>query len=98
MKKAATPAGQWVFLEVNEMGQFLFVELYAGMPLLEAFSDFLIHRDPAFRWQPKEPSIRFSEIHDSTRQEMIEACRIHIPVDNPSYYDGKKKSKADLPV
>ena len=37
-----TPAGAHVFLEVNEMGQFLFVERYCGLPLLDAFAEFLL--------------------------------------------------------
>src|SRR5206468_1237460 len=36
-----TPQGSYAFLEVNEMGQFLFVEHFTGLPLLNAFSEFL---------------------------------------------------------
>ncbi len=37
-----TPQGDHVFLEVNEMGQFLFVEHLTGMPFLDAFCTFLL--------------------------------------------------------
>jgi glutathione synthase/RimK-type ligase-like ATP-grasp enzyme len=36
-----TPDGRHVFLEVNPMGQWLWVEQMCGMPLLEAFCEFL---------------------------------------------------------
>ncbi|MES1211252.1 MAG: hypothetical protein ABUL63_02845, partial [Acidobacteriota bacterium] len=36
------PGGDPVFLEVNEMGQFLFIERYADIPLLDTFSELLL--------------------------------------------------------
>lgn len=85
-----TPEGDWVFLEVNEMGQFLFVELYTGMPLLDAFSEFLLQANSDFLWQPREPQIRFPEVQSEVRAQMIEFCKNHIQVESPSYYDGKR--------
>lgn len=39
---AVTPAGEWVFFEVNEAGQFLWIEHYApDVPMLEAATQFL---------------------------------------------------------
>lgn len=38
-----TPQGETVFLEINEMGQFLFAERYCRVPLLDTFCDFLLH-------------------------------------------------------
>src|ERR1700733_4023189 len=35
-----TPTGDDIFLEVNEAGQFLFLEEQTGLPLLDRFSDF----------------------------------------------------------
>ncbi len=50
-----TAAGEWVFLEVNEMGQFLWVEeLLPEMPLLAAFAAFLQDGSPEFRWSPPQ--------------------------------------------
>jgi glutathione synthase/RimK-type ligase-like ATP-grasp enzyme len=37
-----TPDGDHVFVEVNESGQFLFVERYCGLPLLDAFAELLL--------------------------------------------------------
>jgi glutathione synthase/RimK-type ligase-like ATP-grasp enzyme len=38
-----TPEGEWVWLEVNPQGQFLFLEPITNLPLSECFADFLIH-------------------------------------------------------
>ena len=54
-----TPDGQMVFLEVNQGGQFLFVEQYSGMPLLDALCELLIQGRPDFRWDPERPAVRF---------------------------------------
>lgn len=48
-----TPDDEWVFLEVNEGGQFLFVELWCPqLPVIDAFCDFLQARDPDFVYRP----------------------------------------------
>jgi glutathione synthase/RimK-type ligase-like ATP-grasp enzyme len=40
-----TPDGDYVFLEVNPMGQFGFVQQNAGIPIFEAFADYLYDCD-----------------------------------------------------
>ena len=58
-----TPAGETVFIEVNEMGQFLFVEAYTGLPLLDAFCDFLLAGSPEFTRSPAAPAaLRYSDL------------------------------------
>lgn len=37
-----TPDNRVVFLEINQMGQFLFLERQTGFPLLDAFTEFLL--------------------------------------------------------
>ncbi|HEV7506775.1 MAG TPA: hypothetical protein VGS07_17920 [Thermoanaerobaculia bacterium] len=56
-----TPEGEFVFLEVNEMGQFLFVERYCGLPLLDAFSSFLIQANVDWEWNEKDVAVRYSD-------------------------------------
>jgi len=57
-----TPTGEHVFLEVNEMGQFVWVEdLCPALPLLDCFVKFLISRDPGYRYQPGWPVCDFAE-------------------------------------
>jgi hypothetical protein len=60
-----TPAGEYVFLEINQMGQFLWKEeTCAKLPLLQAFCDFLISRDPGFRYQPRAAHVGFRDVFD----------------------------------
>jgi hypothetical protein len=48
-----TPQGDYVFLEVNEMGQFLWIEERCpSTRLLDAFTQMLIQGRPDFDWQP----------------------------------------------
>jgi glutathione synthase/RimK-type ligase-like ATP-grasp enzyme len=56
-----TPEGKYIFLEVNEMGQFLFVERYCGLPLLDAFSEFLLQGSIDFWWDPEDIHVRYTD-------------------------------------
>ena len=73
-----TPEGEPIFLEVNEMGQFLFIEDYTGLPMLDAFSDFLIAGDPEFRYQREHPSVRFGELRGDIDRSVEEYARAHV--------------------
>ena len=45
-----TPGGEHVFLEINQMGQFLWVEeMCPEVPMLQSFCEFLLSRDAGFR-------------------------------------------------
>lgn len=55
------PDGEYVFLEVNEMGQFLFVERYCGLPLLDAFVAFLLQARVDFEWGEENVTVRYSD-------------------------------------
>jgi hypothetical protein len=56
-----TPSGEYVFLEVNEMGQFLFVERLCSLPLLDAFTNFLLQASVDFEWEEKDVRVRYSD-------------------------------------
>jgi glutathione synthase/RimK-type ligase-like ATP-grasp enzyme len=56
-----TPEGEYVFLEVNEMGQFLFIERCCGMPLLDAFSEFLLQGRVDFHWSQDAVRVRYTD-------------------------------------
>jgi glutathione synthase/RimK-type ligase-like ATP-grasp enzyme len=43
-----TPQGEYVFLEVNPAGQFLFVELLSGIKLVDRMADYLAQAGPNF--------------------------------------------------
>jgi glutathione synthase/RimK-type ligase-like ATP-grasp enzyme len=74
-----TPAGEWVFLEVNQMGQFLFLEEPTGLCLLDAFTEFLLGRSFHFLWQPKPDSIRYSEVLPKVQRMAKASLKLHAP-------------------
>lgn len=56
-----TPDGEYVFLEVNEMGQFLFVERFCDLSLLDAFASFLLQATVDFEWSEADVRVRYSD-------------------------------------
>jgi glutathione synthase/RimK-type ligase-like ATP-grasp enzyme len=61
----ATPEGGYVFLEVNEMGQFLWIEdANPDFPLLDCFVNFLAARNPKYRYQAGNPQCSFGNFLD----------------------------------
>jgi hypothetical protein len=59
-----TPEGDHVFLEVNESGQFLFVERYCGLPLLDAFAEMLLQGCADFSYPGASPQPGFVSYQD----------------------------------
>jgi glutathione synthase/RimK-type ligase-like ATP-grasp enzyme len=86
-----TPEGQHVFLEVNEAGQFLFVEEYTGLPLLDAFCEFLIAGDPAFEygWRLENP-LRFMDLDQRLQELTEEAASRHVLAASADYDERTK--------
>jgi glutathione synthase/RimK-type ligase-like ATP-grasp enzyme len=76
-----TVSQQYVFLEVNEMGQFLFVEEWADLPVLGAFTELLAQGRSDFDWDAKQPHVRWSALKAEalvlTRQ--AEAAHVQAP-------------------
>ena len=54
-----TPEKEYVFLEVNPSGQFLWVDYETGLPLLDAMSEMLMQGTTNYKWNPRAPRIRF---------------------------------------
>ncbi len=73
-----TPAEEYVFLEVNEMGQFLFIEQACGLPLLDAFCQFLIHARSDFTWEPSSAQLSLSGLAAALKERMGQAARDHV--------------------
>ncbi len=74
-----TPTGEHVFLEINEMGQFLFVEQQSGMPLLDAFCELLIQGRADYAWDPAQPSLRLADgIMAEGRVALEQALASHV--------------------
>jgi len=61
------PSGDYTFLEVNEMGQFLWMERDCeDLPVLDAFASFLTSRDSDFRWSGTAAvGVSFTEFWES---------------------------------
>jgi len=70
-----TPSDEHVFLEINQMGQFLWVEaMCPQIPLLQMFCEFLVQRDPAYRYVAARHRYAFADVHAAAVQ-MLEAER-----------------------
>jgi hypothetical protein len=77
-----TPKLDYVFLEVNEMGQFLFVEEWAGLPLLDAFCEFLVQGQVEFAWNQAGVKVRYREVEREAQALAEKAIATHVaPVD-----------------
>lgn len=83
-----TPDGNHVFLEVNEMGQFLFVEHYTGAPLLDAFSELLLQGRADFTWDSAHPRIKYKDVEQKVQQMAAEFSGIHVPVPDGASWEG----------
>ncbi|HEY2345121.1 MAG TPA: hypothetical protein VGH80_04475 [Xanthomonadaceae bacterium] len=56
-------SGRWVFLEVNQAGQFLFMEQWCpGLPVLDAFCQFVENVDWSFEYAEPRAPLRVAEI------------------------------------
>lgn len=74
-----TPSkGEHVFLELNPAGQFLFVERLTGLPLLDAFCDFLTGSRADFAYQPRGTRARLADVEPMVEQRMRESRAVHI--------------------
>jgi glutathione synthase/RimK-type ligase-like ATP-grasp enzyme len=74
-----TPTGDYVFLEVNQMGQFLWLEFAnPEFSLLQAFCDFLVSRDPGFRYTPPQRLVSMAEIEPVAVAMIEQDRRTHV--------------------
>jgi hypothetical protein len=81
-----TPEGEYVFLEVNEMGQFLWVEeLNPDFRLLDPFCEFLIQARTNFKWQMSSGNLRFGDLQNAGEAKQQEVfSRAHVA--KPAYF------------
>jgi hypothetical protein len=84
-----TPEGDYVFLEVNEMGQFLWLEeLSPDLRLLDCFCELLIQARTDFAWSESGDNIRFADLFkaaDARQRELL--LPAHVP--RPLYFTVK---------
>ncbi|MFM9438385.1 hypothetical protein ACFDR9_005491 [Janthinobacterium sp. CG_23.3] len=62
----------YIFLEVNETGQFLWIEdILPELPLLDCFADFLISRDPEFAYKKGRYAVRCGDFDGAITMESM---------------------------
>lgn len=69
-----TPEGEHVFLEANPQGMFLWMEIRAGLSLLDSFSEFLISGSADFQYRPSTTPAtwkRFTEAWHGGLKEVV---------------------------
>lgn len=68
-----TEDGTYHFLEVNQMGQFLWKEIHLPeLPLLDAMCAFLLSGDPNFSYEPNSAGLHFADYLGSERHCRLE--------------------------
>lgn len=68
-------SGEWVFLEVNPVGQFAFLERWCpDLPVMAAFCDFIESRDPEFKFAGRGHHASLADImaSDTFRAMMVD--------------------------
>ncbi|RUR11414.1 hypothetical protein [Legionella septentrionalis] len=74
-----TPEGEYVFLEVNEQGQFLWLEAYCPeLPMLDMFIHFLMQKTRNFRWVPPQHRRMISSYHEEVAKIVDENMQYHV--------------------
>jgi glutathione synthase/RimK-type ligase-like ATP-grasp enzyme len=75
-----TPEGEYVFMEVNQMGQFLWLEqMNPEIRILEPFCEFLVQKRANFCWNASAGDLLFADFYDEAvrRQEEVDTV-LHI--------------------
>lgn len=83
-----TPAGDHIFLEVNEAGQFLFLEYYVDLPLLDAFSELLLQGREDFAWTARADSLRYRDVEAKVNEMAARSMQTHARVPDRSEWEG----------
>ncbi|HEX9943020.1 MAG TPA: hypothetical protein VGG03_13460 [Thermoanaerobaculia bacterium] len=79
-----TPENDYVFLEVNEMGQFLWLDaLNPEFMLLDAFCEFLVSRRRDFVWSQSTASVYFNDFNRAALEDVRQDAALHVT--HPEY-------------
>lgn len=89
-----TPDGEWVFIENNQGGQFLFLEQEAGLPVLDAFCEFLLQGRPDFDWSPDDAELSLADFEQPAMEWIANLSEDHTQRTDPSWSEtGDVESK-----
>jgi len=75
-----TPEGEFVFLEINQMGQFLFVERYTKQPLLNALCEMMIQGSEEY--DDSSPMVSYGEILGESEEAVKVSSASHVVIPN----------------
>lgn len=93
-----TPDDEWIYLEVNEAGQFIFVEQWhTEFTLFDALCDFIESADPAFQYQRKPGAQRLADLIETVDPERIceqDAARRIAPAEAASGQSAEASAQA----
>ncbi|KTD16130.1 hypothetical protein [Legionella jordanis] len=74
-----TPEGDYVFLEVNEQGQFLWIEEYnSDFKMLDTFIQFLLNKSSKFQWEKDQAVHTISCYKKEVRDLLDENLMRHV--------------------
>jgi len=79
-----TPGGDYVFLEVNQAGQWLFIEAETEQPLLDAFCQMLVQRRADYQWSPGTVRVRLCDVESQINTRVERAMRAHVAAPDPA--------------
>ncbi len=67
-----TPDDEWIYLEVNEAGQFIFVEQWCDeLTLFDALCQFVESSDPAFQYRKPSDPQRLADLIEATQPNAV---------------------------
>ena len=76
-----TPEDEFVFLEINQMGQFLWLEeLLPELRLLDGFCTLLESRRLDFEWHPSRATLSFATLYDPELEATLDSRHVESPM------------------
>ena len=79
---------EYIFLEVNEQGQFLWIEeLNSDFKMLDIFIHFLLSTSKSFKWDPKKTDHSMDKYKHQMASLVAQNMRRHIGLNNAKAYN-----------
>jgi glutathione synthase/RimK-type ligase-like ATP-grasp enzyme len=88
-----TPDGRHVFLEVNEMGQWLFVEDWTGQPMLDAFAEMLRQGRSDYIWPEGDEHVRYADVDAVLDPMHLALARDHVEMIVAFWQEGEARGE-----
>lgn len=83
-----TPENEYVFLEVNEQGQFLWIEEYnPDIKMLDIFVNFLMEKTTKFHWSKKTQIHSIAQYREEMANVMTKNMAYHVDLNNARVYN-----------